>query len=208
MLNVIEANLSTTARERLGRYNPADLDRWKRQVNQLYVSSRALYDLADAKFERLFPGRTTDIFVEAPIDQIWFGLAYDRTRALESGDRLTQIQFESGAYSQQNQGSLDPGEGQVYILNLSVAQLLRLNLQVPADSALISLYVPSPSDDLPYLLSDSPDTTWSGELPQDGYYEVVVVSRASQPFSYQLTTAVDQVKDGSISRPAAPEAKD
>lgn len=208
MLTVMEENLSTSAREQLGRYNPADLNRWKRQVNQLYVSSRALYDLADAKFNHLFPQRNVDIFVEEPLDQIWFGLAYDRAQGMESGNRLSEIQFEAGAFSEQVLGSLDPGEGQVYILNLGAEQLMRVNLQAPADSTLMSLYVPSPTEELPYLLSDSRETTWSDELPQNGYYEIVVVSTAQQPFSYRLTTSVSQVIEGSPSRPAPPEEKD
>jgi serine/threonine-protein kinase len=208
MLEIIEQNLSPDARERLGRYSPDDLDRWKQQANQLYVSSRALYDLADAKFALLFPGRNPDVFVEQPVDQIWFGLVSDRLAALKSGERLTEIKFAEGSYSQQLGNSLQPGEGQVYILNLSAGQLLRFNLQAPNQATQLSLYVPSPTDDIPYLLADSADTTWSGELPQSGYYEIVVVSKLDQPLTYQLNTAVDNVIDSIPSRPAPPEEKD
>ena len=54
-LDLIEANLSPEAQEKLGRYSPADTDRWQRQVNELNVSDNALVDLADARFHQLFP---------------------------------------------------------------------------------------------------------------------------------------------------------
>lgn len=208
MLTLTEQNLSTEARKQLGRYTPADLDRWKSRVNQLYVSSRALYDLADGRYSQLFPGRTSDGFVDQPTDQIWFALVQDRVNALESGNKLSQIQFEKGTYSQQVQASLDPGEGKVYILSLTTGQLMRLSLQPSTAETLLSFYVPSPNNELPYLLSDSKDTTWSGELTQTGYYEIVVVSTAKQPLTYQLNVAVDNIIQNPAEAPAAPEAKD
>jgi serine/threonine protein kinase, bacterial len=208
MLTLMEQNLSTAARQRLGRYNPSDLERWRTQVNQRYVSSRALYDLADARYSQLFPGRTSDAFVEEPADQIWFALAQDRVNALQGGQRLTEIRFQPDTFSQQLQGTLDPGEGQVYILNLSSGQLMRLNLQASAPATLLSLYLPSPTNEAPYLLSDSTETTWSGELTQTGYYEIVVVSTAEQPISYQLNVAVDTVITNPAEEPAAPEEKE
>jgi len=87
-LDLIEANLSPAARERLGRYNPADTDRWRRQANELNVSENALFDLADARFQQLFPGQRQEGFVETPVDQIWFGLVQDSLTALQSGEVL------------------------------------------------------------------------------------------------------------------------
>ncbi|MGB3311452.1 MAG: serine/threonine-protein kinase [Nodosilinea sp.] len=204
-LDLLEANLSTEARSRLGRYNPTDSDRWKREVNELYVGSKALYDLTDARFNQLSPGRVSEDFVETPVDQIWFALAQDQVNALEGGDNLTEISFDQGSFSQQQQGTLDPGQGQIYIFNLSAEQLLRLNLQAPPDSTRLSVYVPVPTETLPHILADSDQNTWAGELPQSGYYEVVVVSRASNPISYSLTVAVDNVTNDIINRPAPPE---
>ncbi|WOD41615.1 protein kinase domain-containing protein [Nodosilinea sp. E11] len=204
-LDLLEANLSTEARSRLGRYNPTDSDRWQRQVNALYVSTKALSDLADARFGQLFPGRAANNgFVETPIDQIWFALAQDQVNAMESGDNLTEITFEPGSFSQQRQGNLNPGHGQIYILNLSAEQLLRLNLQAPPGSTRLSIYVPVPTDELPHILADAEQNTWAGELPQSGYYEVVVVSQGSTPIPYSLTVAVDNVINDIINRPDPP----
>ncbi|PZV00276.1 MAG: hypothetical protein DCF32_17780, partial [Leptolyngbya sp.] len=204
-LDLIEANLSTDARSKLGRYNPADSDRWKRQVNALYVSSKALYDLADARFNQLFPGRASEGFVETPVDQIWFALAQDQVSAMESGENLTEITFAEGTFNQQQQGNLNPGQGQIYVLNLSAEQLLRLNLQAPPESTRLSLYVPVLTDELPHLLADAEQNTWAGELPQSGYYEIVVVSQSENVIPYRLTVAVDNVINDIINQPDPPE---
>ncbi|MBD1916750.1 MULTISPECIES: serine/threonine-protein kinase [Cyanophyceae] len=204
-LDLIEANLSTDARSKLGRYNPTDSDRWKRQVNALYVSSNALYDLADARFSQLFSGRPREGFVETPVDQIWFALAQDQVNAMESGENLTEVTFEQGTFNQQQEGNLSPGHGQIYIVNLTAQQLLRLNLQAPPESTRLSLYVPVPTDELPYILADAEQNTWAGELPQSGYYEIVVVSQAENVIPYRLTVAVDNVINDIINQPDPPE---
>jgi serine/threonine-protein kinase len=203
-LDLLEANLSTEARSKLGSFSEADRERWQGQVNQLYVSSKALYDLTNARFNQLFSGRPRQGFVETPIDQIWFGLAQDRVNALVKGDALTEIRFEPGTFSQQLDGNLDPGDGQVYILNLSAGQLIRLNLQAPPGSTRLSLYVPVPTPDLPHLLANAEQNTWAGELPQSGYYEIVVVSQAQEPIPYNLTVGVDNVLEDILNRPAPP----
>lgn len=208
-LDQLEANLSAEARARLGTYRAADLDSWTGRVNQLYVSSRALVDLADARFQQLFPARQGSGPGEPPWDQIWFGLAYDSLTALETGQQLTEIRFEPGRYNQQLEGQLAPGQGQVYVLSLSAGQLTRLNLAAPANSTALSLYLPSPTAERPYLLADAADTTWSGELPQSGYYEIVVVSKAEQSITYRLNVAADQVATPFVepAEPAEPEDK-
>ncbi|MGF1569170.1 MAG: protein kinase [Nodosilinea sp.] len=206
-LDLLEANLSPAARAKLGRYSPTDIDRWQGQINALFVSSKALNDLTNARFSQLFPGRPSGGFVETPVDQIWFALAQDQVAALESGTTLTEIKFESGALSQQFEATLPSGHGQVYIVNLTEGQLMRLNLQAPPQTTRLSLYVPVPTDALPYLLSSSQDNTWAGEMPQAGYYEIVVVSQANDAITSRLTVATDTVIDDIINKPAPP-AKD
>lgn len=206
-LDLLEANLSTEARSRLGRYNPTDRDRWQRQVNDLYVSSNALYDLTNARFNHLFPGRPQEGFVETPVDQIWYALAQDRVNALVSGAALTEIQFAPNTFSQQQSKELPPGDGHVYILNLSQGQLMRLNLDAPPSDTRLSLYLPVPTPDNPHLLASADQTTWAGELPQSGYYEVVVVSQSETTLPYTLTAAVDNVIDDIINRPPPPDKR-
>jgi len=206
-LDLLEASLSAAARVPLGRYTAADTDRWQRQANQLNVSTAALYDLADARFQLLFPDQERQGVVETPVDQIWFGLAQDSLATLQSGQSLSQVQFAPGRYSEQLEGTLAPGAGQVYTLSLQAGQLMRVNLQAPPDATRLSIYVPSPSPEMPHLLADSQDTVWAGELPQTGVYEIVVVSTVANAIPYRLTVAVDNV-DGDIVNPVPPPPQD
>lgn len=209
LLDTLEANLGTQARRSLGGYTQADLDRWQDQVNQLYVSSRALYDLTDAKFFQIFPSwqQGDQIDLEMPIGQVWYAIADDQVQAMTKGERRREIKFDSGAYSQQVKGTLDPGQGVVYVLNLSADQLMRVNLQANPGTTLLSIYLPNPSDAEPYILSKSGETAWAGTLTQSGYYELVVVSKAAEPIAYQLNVAVDNVTTTPKEPPAEPEAK-
>ncbi|MFH7242149.1 MAG: protein kinase [Spirulina sp.] len=202
-LDLVETHLSPEARAKLGRYNPTDRERWQRQVNERYVSSKAMEDLANARFQTLFPGRTQQGFVETPVDQIWLALAQDRVTAITSGEALTEIRFEPDRFDHQVTGNFSPGDGHVYILNLRQGQLMRINLQAPPDSTRLSLYVPVPTPELPHILASAAQNTWAGELPQSGYYEIVVVSQSGETIPFSLTVGADNVTDTSPEPPPA-----
>jgi serine/threonine-protein kinase len=193
LLDLLEAHLSQRARRGLGGYGPSDRTLWQSMLDRLNLSDLALSDLADARFAQMFPGQHREDILTTPLGQIWYGCADDSLRDLDSGKALQALRFEPGTFSQQLTGQLEPGAGQVITLSLTQGQLLRLDLQAPDRSTWLSLYRPKPTEAMPYLLADSPDTQWSGQLPETGYYEIVIVSKASTPISYQLEVAVDQV---------------
>ena len=193
-LDILQLHLSMPARRGLGAYGPDDRDSWRRSVNQLNVGSRALNDLADAKFVSIFPQERLDEILDQPVGQIWYAIAQDRLEGLSSGETLERVEFEPDTFRQRLTGRLDPGEGRVFVLNLQAGQNLRLNLQAPQNSTLMSLYLPEPSQEIPFLLSDSSETVWSGRLEQTGYYEVVIVSNSTNPFNYALSVAVDNIR--------------
>jgi serine/threonine-protein kinase len=209
-LKLLQQHLSSEARQKLGSYTEADRNQWKQTINQLYVGSRSLYDLTDAQFFHLFPRQRGKEFLNQPIGQVWHGIAVDQIRALQSGKTLERIEFEPGQFSKQVEGELEPGGGRVYLANLSAEQIMRLNLQAPSQSSLLSIYLPRPTKEQPFLLEDSTDLTWAGTLPQSGYYEIVVVNTADQPIRYQLSLAVDNVTSTPVQpeKAEAPEAKD
>jgi len=74
-------------------------------------------------------------------------------------------------------GTLNPGEGKAYIVRLAKAQLMKLDLQANP-KVLLSV---SPTGKTILLTEDSSDRAWSGNLPEQGFYEFVVVSTASEP---------------------------
>lgn len=87
---------------------------------------------------------------------------------------------------------------------------MRLNVQAPAQSTWLSLYLPRPTRELPVLLEDSSEVTWAGNLPQSGYYEIVIVAKSETAIDYQLNLAIDNVTSAPVepAQPEAPEAKD
>lgn len=202
-LDLAETHLSAEARGKLGRYSPTDRERWQRQVNERYVSTKALDDLTNARFQAIFPGRGQQGFVETPVDQFRQALAQDGVTAITNGEALTEIRFEPGRFDYQATGDFPPGDGHIYILNLSQGQLMRLNLQAPPDTTRLSLYVPVPTPELPHILASADQNTWAGELPQSGYYEIVVVSQSQDITPVSLTVGVDNVSDN-IDRSPAP----
>lgn len=200
-LDWFDKNLSSGARKSLGSYDEGDRTEWKREVNRLNVSSRALNDLADARFFHQFPEWREQKFIDEPIGQVWQAITFDQLQALKGGDRLTRIRFGEGEYSESLEENLTPGEGQVYIVDLKQGQPVRLNLEAPGNAALLSLYLPVPTQELPVLLEDSSKTQWSGELPQSGTYEIVVVSSRDREFDYTLNLAADEVSTEPIDEP-------
>lgn len=183
-----QAKLPGAARQRLGSYGAADRDRWKGQVNQRNLSSRALYDLADVAFFQVFPEQRGKDFLNQPVGQIWHAIAGEKVKAVQSQDALETIRFAPGAVGKRVSGTLQPGEGKAYIGNFSKDQLLALNF-TGSSKLRLSLYPPTTT--FPPILEDSTEKTWSGTLPQSGYYEFIVVSEASQPVDYQLDIGVE-----------------
>ncbi|MBD1890220.1 serine/threonine-protein kinase [Coleofasciculus sp. FACHB-SPT9] len=183
-----QAKLPGAARQRLGSYGAADRDRWKGQVNQRNLSSRALYDLADVVFFQVFPEQRGRDFLNQPVGQIWHAIAGEKVKAVQSQEALETIRFASGAVGKRVSGTLQPGEGKAYIGNFAQNQLLAVNF-TGSSKLRLSLYPPTST--FPPILEDSTEKTWSGTLPQSGYYEFIVVSEASQPVDYQLDIGVE-----------------
>ncbi|MEB3357474.1 MAG: serine/threonine-protein kinase [Synechococcales bacterium] len=184
-LDLLDTHLSARARRQLGRYTDADREQWEQALIQLHVGDRALKDLTNARFFQLFPDLRGENFRDQPLGQIWYGMAADQVRSLQSGETLTTVNLENNGREQVT-GTLQPGAGQVYVLNAEEGDDLRLDLQAPERSTRLALYVPRPTDELPFLLEPSRKARWSGELPQAGYYEVVVVSTADEAIDYEL----------------------
>lgn len=180
--------LSEAARRQLGNYTEADLTRAKAEANQLRVSSRSLFDLVDAKFFQAFPQQKENPeFRSKPIFQVWQAMVADTIPALKTREALERIEFDPEAVSKTVSGALKPGGGKVFLANLSAGQVMRANLQT-GKSVLFSIYSPSGK---PTLLEDSRDRTWSGELPESGLYEFVIVSESSGSMDYQLELTVE-----------------
>ncbi|MDM9383866.1 serine/threonine-protein kinase [Chlorogloeopsis sp. ULAP01] len=178
--------LSSEARQRLGTYSGADRDRWKVDVNKLNVSSRALYDLGDAAFFEHFPAKEGKDFIEQPIGQVWHAFVADKLNAILAKSAFQKIVFNSGTNTKTVSGTLKGAAGKVFIAELSQNQLMEVKLA--ANSKILwSIYSPSGQYQ---LLEDSQKRSLSEKLPESGFYEFVLVSRASVPLEYKLSLKV------------------
>ncbi|MBD2676334.1 MULTISPECIES: serine/threonine-protein kinase [Nostoc] len=177
------APLSSNSRRQLGTYTTAERDRWKVEVNRINVGSRSLYDLGDAAFLSVFPEQRGKNFTGQPIGQVWYGFVSDRLSAILAGSAFQKLTFDPGTISKTVSGTLEPGGGKVFIAELAKEQSLELKLQANSQ-VLLSVY--SPTGKIKFL-EDSTRRTLSTQLPENGFYEFVVVSTASKPIDYQLT---------------------
>lgn len=190
LLNKLQ-NLSRESRQRLGQYDTTDIDRWKVAVNQLNLSSQALYDLADSQFFLWFPDQSRNQnLIGLPLGQVWQAITTDKLKAVQEGREFESIQFDRQSVSKTVQGSLKPGEGKAYIARLKKGQTLRLDLDATPQTTLLSIYTPGTTKKSRPLLQDSQEVSWSGKLDDSGYYELVVVSQGTEPLAYQLKVKV------------------
>ena len=208
LLDTTSDSFSDRALSNLGNYSEESRSEWRSLIAGSNVGDRALIDLTDAKFFSLFPQQAGRDFLTQPIGQLYYALASDRARAIETGSVTENIQFAANAFSQTVTGQLGPGEGRIYTMSLSTGQLLRLNLSAPAESTQVSLYPPEPTDDRPAVFADSEQTTWSGAITQNGVYEGVVINRSSEVIDYELTVAVDRVTDAPVAPPRQEDSTD
>jgi serine/threonine-protein kinase len=183
LLNRLE-ELSSSSRENLGQFSPADTERWKTEINELNLSSQALYDLSDAQFFYWFPDYPRDQTRLEKMEEVWQGITADQLQQLKQKKTLEWIQFRSQTTSKTIQATLEPGSGKAYIANLKAGQSLEVNLRSSNDSTLLSIYTPNPGQS---LLEDSRTSDWSSVTRDSGYYEFVIVSNAEETVEYELT---------------------
>ncbi|MEH2082836.1 MAG: serine/threonine-protein kinase [Nostoc sp.] len=181
------APLSNNARQKLGTYTTAERDRWKVEVNNINVGSRSLSDLGDAAFLSVFPEQRGKNFKGQPIGQVWYGFVSDRLSAILDGSAFQKLVFDPGATGKTVNGTLQPGGGKVFIAGLAKDQSLDLKLEANSQ-VLLSVY--SPSGKIRFL-EDSTKRSLSTKLPENGFYEFVVVSTATKPVDYQLTITAE-----------------
>ncbi|BAZ67187.1 MAG: protein kinase [Pelatocladus maniniholoensis HA4357-MV3] len=179
--------LSSQSRQKLGTYQGGDRDRWKVEANNLNVSSRALYDLGDAAFFQQFPEQESKNFIDQPIGQVWHAFVADKLNAIIARSAFQKINFDPNATSKTVSGNLKSSAGKVFIADLRQDQLMEVKLAANPQ-LLWSIYSPTGKY---VFLEDSKKRSWSGKLSESGFYEFVVVSRSSQPLSYQLTLNVE-----------------
>ena len=178
--------LSPDALRGLGRYGIEQRSEWARRVNQLHISSRALSNLANIRFLKDFPELENQNFMDQPLGQVWHAIAFDMVKSLEAKQNYELLTKDATQTNQQVTGKLEPGEGKAYAISLSASKPMEIKLQASPD-ALLTIYSPTGKE---VLLDNSRTHQWSGILPESGYYEILVTSKAKEAFDYQLTLSL------------------
>jgi serine/threonine-protein kinase len=177
------SEMSSESRRQLGNYTSLTLATSIAEINKINVASRSLYDLTDVAFFREFPEQEGQKFIRKPIGQVWYGFANDQVKAILSEEASARIVFSEGTTGKTVSESLQPGKGKVFIVELTKEQNMEVKLEA-SPKVLLSIY--SPSGKIAFL-EDSQERTLSRILPETGFYEFVVVSKASEPLEYQFT---------------------
>ena len=180
------ARLSPDALGQLGRYGIEQRSEWARRVNQLHLSSRALSNLANIRFLKDFPELENQNFMDQPLGQVWYAIAFDMVQSLEAKKNYELLTKDATQTTQQVMGKLESGEGKAYSISLPASKPMEIKLQASPD-ALLTIYSPTGQE---ILLDNSRTHQWSGILPESGYYEILVTSKAKEAFDYQLTLSV------------------
>ena len=170
--------LSREARINLGRYDRASYNRWLTEASQLKVSGRSLSALTDVRFEYLFPQQRRPLN-SRKFGQVWFAIAHDQVSAFRDKSALKRISTQP--FNDQN--TLKPGQGKVYVLQINQGQTLKVALKAPDRMTRLSIF---PFQEIPPLLQDSADQSWSAKVKKTGTYELVIASQATESISYQL----------------------
>ena len=178
--------LSPDALRGLGRYGIEQRSEWARRVNQLHLSSRALTNLVNIRFLKDFPELENQNFMDQPLGQVWHAIAFDMVKSLEAKQNYELLTKDATQTNQQVTGKLEPGEGKAYAISLSASKPMEIKLQASPD-ALLTIYSPTGKE---VLLDNSRTHQWSGILPESGYYEILVTSKAKEAFDYQLTLSL------------------
>ena len=177
------SEMSSESRRQLGNYTSLTLATSIAEINKINVASRSLYDLTDVAFFREFPEQEGQKFIRKPIGQVWYGFANDQVKAIVSEEASAKIVFSEGTTGKTVSENLQPGKGKVFIVGLTKEQNMEVKLEA-SPKVLLSIY--SPSGKIAFL-EDSQERTLSRILPETGFYEFVVVSKASEPLEYQFT---------------------
>jgi serine/threonine protein kinase len=89
LLNKLEqANLSTTSRQKLGKYTQKDYETWRRQARSGQFGNYTIDQLTkdtNEKFDQLFPDQQRGKLNQQTFGQIWYAIAADQVSKVQSG---------------------------------------------------------------------------------------------------------------------------
>jgi serine/threonine protein kinase, bacterial len=192
--------ITDSSRKQLGNYTSSVRESWQVQVNKINVGSRSLYDLGDAAFFNIFPEQAGKNFIKEPIGQVWYAFVNDQLNDILDKSAFERIVFDEGATGKTVSGTLQPGKGKIFIAGLAKDQNMEVKLEAKS-KILLSIYSPTGKT---VFLEDSQERTLSKTLPETGFYEFILVSKASEPINYQLTVTAENPPEPEVTPTETP----
>ena len=101
-----------------------------------------------------------------------------------------KIQFERGSSSATVHGAVVRGDRDRYYLGAKKGQTMSVRITSEEDNAVFQIFLPGEQEALPGAADGDDATNWSGELPRDADY-VIVVGGTRGNASYKLTVSIE-----------------
>jgi len=101
-----------------------------------------------------------------------------------------KIQFARGSSSATVEGGVIRGERDRYYLGAKKGQTMSVKITSEEDNAVFQVYLPGEEDALPGAGDGDDAKDWSGELPRDAEY-IIVVGGTRGNASYRLKVSIE-----------------
>jgi len=101
-----------------------------------------------------------------------------------------KIQFARGSSSASVEGGVIRGERDRYYLGAKKGQTMSVKITSEEDNAVFQVYLPGEEDALPGAGDGDDAKDWSGELPRDAEY-IIVVGGTRGNASYRLKVSIE-----------------
>jgi len=175
-------SLDRPARQKLSRFNASDAATRRSQLRQLNLSEGALDVLADARLRHLFPNNSA--LPDLHASQLKQAIATDYITQLQAQQGIEKYDRDriGTQWSDQHRKRLNPGTGDVYLIPLKTGQNLEFAFQ---GEGRLRMFAYS-RDSKPLLQNMGDGTHRITSREEDGYYELIVVSKEPDTKQYRL----------------------
>ncbi|HIK15295.1 MAG TPA: serine/threonine protein kinase [Leptolyngbyaceae cyanobacterium M33_DOE_097] len=174
--------LDRPARQQLSRFDAGDQSTRRSQLRQLNLSEGALDVLADTRLRHLFPNYSA--LPDLHANQLKHAIATHYITQFQSHQGIEKYDRDrlGTQWGDQHRKRLNPGTGNVYLIPLKTGQNLEFTFQ---GEGRLRMFAYS-RDSKPLLKNVGDGTHRIKSREEDGYYELIVVSKEPDTKQYRL----------------------
>jgi hypothetical protein len=202
--------LDPNVQQKLGSYQMAHYDHWLNELKSHNLSEHAFVTLVDTRFKTLFPLYAGPNLDPQHSGQIWFAVVDQLFQDMQSGQSLEIIRAQRSDSNGGNQTSfqaprsngttvcsqngckigrsqiLKPAGTMAYVIWLE--QGMSVNLDITHDPRTETKIWKHASDTV--MRSQFGNLSWKSEIPQTGFYEILVTSNDLIEANHQLVMEI------------------